>query len=508
MTRSSLAVGVALLTAVALLPATPAQAAPQQRTVKVRSFDGVRITTHFFRAPGLKKGERRPVVLLGHGWAGRGETKRKEGQLGYLLKAGYNVVTWNARGFGSGGRANVDDPRVEGRDMKRLINWIARQPEVKLDRKGDPRLGMAGGSYGGAIQLVTAGLDRRVDVIVPTIAFHNLVDTLYTDGFFRAGWGLLLCSAGLRGGNKLAWQVEKGCVTGLASGEIPGDVERWFREHGPAHLVKRIKVPTLVLQGTVDTLFTLRQGVATYKQVKANGAPAKMVWFCGGHGACKTNDGPDDHLEKATLAWFARYLKGDRSVDTGPGFEYIDQHGVYRGAPSYPPASAGSLDARGTGALKFSRADVFPYLSQEQEAPSGPLPVPSYVVAAEPAKKAVNVPIPAPSGGAQAVGSPQVTLHYKGTAKKARTALFAQIVDRRSGLVLGNQATPLPVVLDGRPRTVTRELEAIAHTLTPNADLVLQIVPITGLFDWQRSAGSVELEAKISVPLSHPGPRL
>ncbi|WP_460302141.1 alpha/beta hydrolase family protein [Actinocorallia aurea] len=508
MARRLTAAFAAMLTAASLIPSAPASAAPAQRTVKVRSFDGVRITTHFFRAPGLKKGERRPVVLLGHGWAGRGETDRKEGQLGYLLKAGYNVVTWNARGFGSEGSANVDDPRVEGRDMKRLITWIAKQPEVRLDKKGDPRLGMAGGSYGGAIQLVTAGLDGRVDAIVPSIAFHSLVDTLYTDGIFRAGWGTLLCSGGFLNGNKLSWQVQKGCVTGLASGKIPDDVERWFRAHGPAHLVERIEIPTLVLQGTVDTLFTLREGIATYRAVKGNGAPAKMIWFCGGHGRCTTDDGPDDHLENATLAWFDRYLNGDRDTDTGPGFEYIDQDGVYRGASSYPLASAGSLDARGSGSLEFSRADIYPYLTRKEEKSESGLPFPSYVMAAEPADKAVNVPIPAPSGASQTVGSPRLTLHYQGKAKKTETALFAQIVDRRTGKVVGNQATPLPVVLDGKRRSVTRDLEAIAHSLTPGSDLVLQIVPITGLFDWQRSAGTVELEAKISVPLSVPGDRL
>ena len=38
---------------------------------------------------------------------------------------------------------------------------------------------MVGGSYGGGIQLVTAGFDNRVDVIVPGIAWNSLVDSLY-----------------------------------------------------------------------------------------------------------------------------------------------------------------------------------------------------------------------------------------------------------------------------------------------------------------------------------------
>ena len=38
---------------------------------------------------------------------------------------------------------------------------------------------MSGGSYGGGIQLVMAGIDDRVDVIAPTIAWNSLVTSLF-----------------------------------------------------------------------------------------------------------------------------------------------------------------------------------------------------------------------------------------------------------------------------------------------------------------------------------------
>ncbi|GAA3210591.1 alpha/beta hydrolase family protein [Actinocorallia longicatena] len=476
---------LAVSTLAAVAAPVPAHAAPASRTVRVKSFDGVAIVTHFFRAPGLKKGRRQPVIMLGHGWGGRGETDRKAGQLGPLLKAGYNVVTWNARGFGSGGAASVDDPRVEGRDVRKLIDWVARQPEVKLDGRRDPRLGMAGPSYGGAIQLVAAGLDKRVDVIVPMVAFNSVETSLYRDRIFRAGWGLLLCSSGFLQGNKMDSKVRQACATGLASGTLTPDTEQWFREHGPAYLVKRIKIPTLILQGTVDTLFTLREGIANYRTVKGNHAPVKMIWFCGGHGICDDEAGPADRLTDATIAWFGRYLRRDRTVRTGAAFEYIDQHGVYRTAKSYPMRPAGSVRATGSGSLAFSREDINPYIDRKPPAQGkGGLPFPPYVMRAEVAKKAVNIPLKTPGRFAQTVGTPTLTLHYKGTSARPRTALFAQVVDRGTGRVVGNQATPLPVVLDGRDRTVTRTLEALSYTLGPGTDLELQIVPITGLFDW------------------------
>jgi ABC-2 type transport system ATP-binding protein len=510
MRRRSLPSAALAAVTVATLAAAPGAHAEAEaagvRTVKVASFDGTQILTNFFPAANLPAGVTAPTVLLGHGWGGRAETDPAGGQVGPLRAAGYNVVTWNARGFGSEGAANVDEPRVEGRDTMKLIDWIARQPETQLDGPGDPRLGMAGGSYGGAIQLVTAGLDKRVDVIVPVIAFNNLERTLYRDEVYRSGWGLILCTSGISNGNKIAPQVQAGCVAGLAAGQLPAALRKWFADHGPDQLVRKIKIPTLVVQGTVDTLFPLREGIATYQAIKGNGAPVKMIWFCGGHGQCTTNPGAPDHVMKATLTWFDRYLKRNPAAGTGPEFEYIDQDGAYHGAPAYPQPALSPLKATGAGSLAFSRLDAGEFVQATPK--DWTLPFLPSTMMAKPSAKAVNVPIPAPASPGQTVGVPRVTLTYKGTAVPARTALFAQIVDQGTGTVIGNQATPLPVTLDGRSHSLTRDLEAISWNVTPASRLVLQIVPITGLFDWQRSAGLVNLQASVSLPRVRPGTAL
>ena len=132
---------------------------PRRATRTSSSFDGTPIVTHFFPAKGLAPGAKAPTILVGHGWAGRGATdidggtgEGTQGQtaIGDLHRAGYNVLTWDARGFGgSGGIVSADGPEFEGRDVQSLITYVANQPEARLDAAGDPRLGMAGGSYGG-----------------------------------------------------------------------------------------------------------------------------------------------------------------------------------------------------------------------------------------------------------------------------------------------------------------------------------------------------------------------
>ena len=69
-----------------------------------------------------------------------------------------------------------------------------------------------------------------------------------------------------------------------------------------------------------------------------------------------------------------------------------------------------------------------------------------------------------------------------------------------TGLVLGNQVTPLPLVLDGQPHTLERPLEAVAHTLPPNAKLTLQLTSSATPYDLARATGAVTFD-KIRIEL-------
>ena len=56
---------------------------------------------------------------------------------------------------------------------------------------------MAGASYGGAVSLLAAGYDQRVDAIAPAITYWNLADALFPDGVFKKLWaGIFFNQAG------------------------------------------------------------------------------------------------------------------------------------------------------------------------------------------------------------------------------------------------------------------------------------------------------------------------
>jgi ABC-2 type transport system ATP-binding protein len=471
----------ALLALALLLLLAPAAHA---RDATVTSFDGTQIQLSFFPAGG---GAKAPTVLVGHGWGGSRDTNPDSASdeatgnvgLGALRKAGFNVLTWDARGFGnSGGTVTVDSKDFEGRDVSALIDWLAQQPEAKLDGAGDPRAGMTGVSYAGGIELVAAPEDKRIDTIAPIIAWHSLTSSLYKEQIVKGGWASLLFAAGVPGSkNRLDPHVTSAFTSGLSAGTLSAEDRAWFASRGPGDAVGRIRVPTLLVEGTADTLFTLHEAIENYGILRANGVPTKLVWFCGGHGVCLTGSGPAGHVESVVVAWLKRHLAGDASVDTGPRFEWLADDAKWRSGDDYPLPEGAPIVATGSGTLALSPADA----------------VSGTPLAAGRALNAVNVPVTA---SRQVVGEPALTLTYSGTG--AGRHVFAQLVDEARGVVAGNQATPIPVVLDGRPHTIQRPLEAIA---TAGGRFTLQLIGGTQLYGPVRGVAAIRFSAiRLALP--------
>ena len=119
------------------------------------------------------------------------------------------------------------------------------------------------------------------------------------------------------------------------------------------------------------------------------------------------------------------------------------------------------------------------------------------------ATNAVNVKVVAPATTSIMIGAPELTMTYSGsTPDGARpTRVFAQLVDDTTGLVLGNQITPIAVTLDGQPHTVTVPLEVVAFTAHPGTSVTLQLVATTVAYAQPRLGGTVDFSAiTISIP--------
>ena len=463
------------------------------------SWDGTEIRIHWFPTDQASTGAPAPTVLMGPGWSLAGDTNAEGGALfgalgiGSMNESGYNVLTWDPRGFGqSEGRAMVDDPAHEGRDAQALLDWVASQPEAELDRAGDPRVGMVGFSYGGGIQWALAGMDCRVDVLVPGIAWNSLVTSLGRNETLKAGWAGLL--VGLVDRDSVAPEVVESYEQGTSTATVSEEHREWFAARGPGENIDKVTVPTLIVQGTVDTLFTLDEAVTNYEALSAGGVPVKMLWFCGGHGACLTDPGDDSRISEASFAWLDRYLKGDESVDTGPAIDIIDQDGTRWFADSYPTqGGAGDISASGAGTLELIA-----------EGGAGPLTRPaadgdvvggiSLDINPARADNSVDVVVTA-ADEALVVGAPKLTITYRGTTPSDKPSrVFAQLVDDERDVVVGNQITPIVVTLDGEEHTTTVDLEIIAQHLKAGDTLTLQLVATTTAYAVPGLGGSITFE--------------
>ncbi|MFE7615164.1 alpha/beta fold hydrolase [Streptomyces sp. NPDC057496] len=315
------------------------------RKDRTMRFDGVSIDTSYFTTGGT---QRRPAVLIGHGFGGSKNDVRDQAE--QLAGAGYAVLTWSARGFGkSGGEISLNAPDREVRDVSRLIDWLADRPEVELDAEGDPRVGITGASYGGAVSLLAAGHDERVDAVAPQITYWNLADALFPDGVFKKLWAGIFVTTG--GGcqkfeKRLCEMYERVAV----SGKPDAAARALLTERSPSAVADRIRVPALVVQGQTDSLFPLGQADAMARAISGNGAPVAVDWITGGHDG---GDPETDRVQQRVGHWFDRYLKGDENADTGPAFRVTRTGGV--------DSTDGAALARGAS------SDTYPGLDSGKE---------------------------------------------------------------------------------------------------------------------------------------------
>lgn len=472
------------------------------------SFDGTRIRMHWMPLPGIAPGGRAPTILMGAGWGLPGASMTDlvdtnalaAVDIATLHSAGYNVLTWDARGFGaSSGTARIDSPDVEGADVRALLDWVASRPEVQLDRPGDPRIGMVGASYAGAIGLIAAATDCRVDTVVAMYTWHSLAESLVPDGIPKSPWLKVLSDTAP--GERADAHLHSASASAASEGRVSATDLSFFRDRGIGDEVAAVRVPMMFVQGTVDGLVDLDQAIASYRIVLDRKVPTKLVWTCGGHGICLTADADPSFVAGRVIPWLARYLRRDGAVDTGPAFEMRSDDGAVYEAASYPLESGRHLSGVASGRL--------PLRSEGGSGPIDPTRI-AWVKGANdalraapaPASNAVDVPVGVPVEGGVIVGAPVLELRYRGTVQAGAkpTAVFAQLVDADHDLVVGGRVFPVLLELDGEVHSSTVSLGTLAHSFDAGANLRLQLVAATSALALPRLGGEVVFE-RVSVRL-------
>jgi ABC-2 type transport system ATP-binding protein len=411
-----------------------------------------------------------PAVLLAHGFGGTKDTVKADAE--ELAALGYAVLTWTAQGFGrSGGEIHLNSPDWEVRDAQGLLTWLGQRPEVQTDAAGDPRVGVVGGSYGGALALLLAGQDPRVDAIVPIITWNDLARSFLpeatgaepTAGVFKKGWAGLFFGSGNGGGiggltaraggaeapvlpaptnpacGRFAADVCAAYLSMATTGQPDDQTVALLRRSSPAATLKNIKAPTLLIQGEVDTLFPLSEADANARGIAATGTPVRVAWFTGGHDGGSGPQSDQDRTKYLTAQWLNHYVKGKGAAPANSftysqvaGFSALDR-GLVAGGYSddtYPGLTGtGRTDVTVTGrpqqianppdgnpAALSSLPGLGGGLSSLLNGVSGDLPGQNAEFTSEPVTDAVEI-----------VGAP--TVQIRAASPTGQAVLFVKLYD-------------------------------------------------------------------------------
>ncbi|MEA2436352.1 MAG: hypothetical protein QOF65_908, partial [Thermoleophilaceae bacterium] len=335
-----------------------------------------------------------PAILTTNGFGG---SKDDQADLAKLAASrGYVVLSYSGLGFGgSGCKITLDDRDYDGKAGSQLVTFLGggkaakdgtkvdyvRKDEVGSDGKHhlfDPRIGMIGGSYGGQIQFAVAGIDPRVDTIIPIITWNDLSYSLapnntsfdhgvtyQTPGIEKFEWTSLFFGLGIADGFMGAQADpsrnvgcpnfdDRACGSKVqmdATG-APNDATLLFSRHASVEsFVNQIRIPTLLAQGQADTLFNIQESIATYRSLKAQNVPVKMIWQSWGHsggdsvasGEMGVKDPAKNYETRTFLQWFDHYLGGVSpapKLDVTYYRDWIQHTGdatpAYGEAPAYP----------------------------------------------------------------------------------------------------------------------------------------------------------------------------
>jgi ABC-2 type transport system ATP-binding protein len=469
-----------------------------------------------------------PAVLLAHGFGGSKSDLADRAR--DFAGRGYVVLTYSARGFGaSGGRIHLDDPDYEVADARALVDRLAARSDVRLDAPGDPRVGVAGGSYGGALALMLGATDKRVDAVVASITWNDLaeaffpqhatttttsttpaqLDPIATPGPFKQLWAstFFQSAAGRPGSGGAATSPVCGrfdptvCRLFLAAAETgtpSPELLALLRAHSPRPLLAGLSAPTYLVQGMADSLFGLAQADATARTLTAQGTPVAVRWMDGGHDGTSSTAASD---EESVRTWLARYLAPDgAAAGSGlplPAFVYATP--IPRRQTVAPLLESGYA-VSSTTTIPLDAGTPKPVLTPPGGEPAsitgipgaaaglGTAALPTYPLAALPGQSAAFDSAPL-TGRTQVVGAPSVRLSVTSTASSA--TLFLSLWQVTGGVATFPRRLVAPVTVPttpGQPTTVDVELPAATWTFESGSVVRLLVTSTDSAYAGPRTA--------------------
>ncbi len=360
------------------------------------------IIANLHRPLGVTADNPAPALMATNGFGGSkddGYTTGTNNELMQFAKHGYVGLSYSGLGFGgSDCLISMDDKAYDGLAASQLAQFLGGTPGIAYEkyvhigdkqiwsrpidavdyvkrddaRSGighDPRVGMIGASYGGAVLYAAAAVDPRIDTIVPQETWTNLMYSLTPNnadldddlmspalGVAKKLWAEAFFMAGLMQPtlHPLVYRPETDCpgfrpeacpvlTHGFEYGYPDETALLLNPDVSPLLYADQIDIPVFINQGINDSLFNLNESIAIYNRLKQRGVPVKLLWMSWGHGGgnclnpfppgppCAGLPAPgeldatepleESYQGQLYLDWFDHWLK-DKPVSTGAEFSY------------------------------------------------------------------------------------------------------------------------------------------------------------------------------------------
>ena len=442
--------------------------------------DGVRLRYHLVRPD---DGARHPVVVQYDGYsAGTDPTFGSIPKLeGRLLDRGFALMGVSIRGTGcSSGIHDLFEPR-QALDGKEAIEWAASQ------RWSNGRVGMAGYSFPGIMQLLTAAeRPRGLRAIVPSSVVYDLYrDVAYPGGIANTAFGALFTEQQKLPGQQETPRVTAGgdaeCAANFAAHEAANPViaqqqteapfsdsafgGKTYAQRSPASTAARIDVPVLTSIYWQDEQTGPRVGGLLEDGGLLRTLDRDRTWAMLSNGNHDFNESNPVYLDMME-AFLARFVGGvENGFERTPKITQLHETSLSDGRPSWvtrspalPSVSPLPLALSGDGRLSLNN-DV----SEDEQSFEAPLPSSSSSPAPSAAEADAVWAAPAPPDGRAVWTSPRLgsDLEVLGSASlDLRVVAGAPDVDL--------QATITEVRPDGQEHYVQRGwLRASQRALDP-----------------------------------------
>jgi cephalosporin-C deacetylase-like acetyl esterase len=256
--------------------------------------EGERIVGYLHRPEGLAAGERRPGIVLCHGFNGVQAVALPEIARHYA-GAGFVTLRFDYRGIGeSDGVRGKIAPAEYVKDIRAALTYMQAQPDVD-----GARLGLHGTSFGGGHAVATAAVDRRVRVVVSVVSVGN--GRRWMQSLRRAWeWAAFLRRVEEHRAQRVltgeslavspyeimvpdpatqAMHAERARLAGRPAPDVLLESAEAILEYAPEEVVHRIAPrPILFIHSAADELVLPDESIAMYERA---GEPKKLVLLPG-----------------------------------------------------------------------------------------------------------------------------------------------------------------------------------------------------------------------------------